>query len=56
MVVLGNVVFFLVYPLTQWRAEQTLEVLCDLGVFFARNVREAWFARQLRLLCHCFQQ
>ena len=29
--VLASPVFFLVYPLTKWQAERSLEVLCDLG-------------------------
>ena len=49
MVGLASAVFFLVYPLTQYCAEQTLDFLCDLGVQFGT------FARQLRWLCHCFQ-
>ena len=42
--VLASAVLFLVYPLIQRQAEQSLEFLRDLGLL--PYVREAWSARQ----------
>ena len=47
--VLASAVCFLVYsfPFAQCSGEQTVDILCDFGCS-AWDVREAWFARQLR--------
>ena len=36
-VVLASPVFFLVDPLTEWQAEQSLEVLCNVCSYCART-------------------
>ena len=53
-VVLVSAVFFLVYPLPQRQAEQSLELLCGLGLL--PYVREAWSARQFSWCAIAFRE